>query len=159
MNHLNKVFRKDTKCKWPKQARSALDHLKNALILLYPNRHNPYTLSPYASNYAYSDILIQTVDGPDDLRPIAYTSHSFSDMQQSWPATEKESFCSLPVSFKVLLLLKRCIMYTTLLSSRTIFITLHENTKINCWSMDLSGYIVTFVHVEGSNKIIEDVIS
>ena len=34
-----------------------------------------------ASNYAYSGILTQAVDGPDDLRPISYTSGSFSDTQ------------------------------------------------------------------------------
>ena len=45
-----------------------------------------------ASNYAYSVILTQAVDGPDDLRPIAYTSGSVSDMQQKWSATEREAF-------------------------------------------------------------------
>ena len=32
------------------------------------------------------------VDSPEDLRPIAYTSGSFSYMQQGWSATEKKAF-------------------------------------------------------------------
>ena len=31
-----------------------------------------------ARNYAHSAILTQAVDGPDDLRPIAYSSDYFS---------------------------------------------------------------------------------
>ena len=34
----------------------------------------------------------QAVDGPDDLKPIAYISSSFSKTLQRWPATEKEGF-------------------------------------------------------------------
>ena len=45
-----------------------------------------------SSSYAYSVVLTQAVDGPDDLRPIPYTSGSFPDIQQRWCATEKEAF-------------------------------------------------------------------
>ena len=52
----------------------------------------PYTLFKDASHYAYSGILTQAVDGPNYLRPIAYISGSFYNMQQRWSATEKEAF-------------------------------------------------------------------
>ena len=51
-----------------------------------------YTLSTDASQYAYSGFLTKAIDGSDDLRPIVYTSGSFTDMQQKWSATEKEAF-------------------------------------------------------------------
>ena len=60
-------------------------------ILQCPNKYNPYTLFTNASNYAFSGILTQAVDGPDDLRPIAYTSASFSNMQKV-VYKEKEAF-------------------------------------------------------------------
>ena len=64
----------------------SFEHLKNAFckkpILQYPDTNKPYTLFTAAGNYAYSGILTQAVDDPDDLMPIAYTSDSFSDMQQ-----------------------------------------------------------------------------
>ena len=42
----------------------------------------PYTLFPDASHFAYSGVLTQAVDSPEDLRPIAYTSGLFSYTQQ-----------------------------------------------------------------------------
>ena len=49
----------------------------------------PYTLFTDTSHYASSVVLTQEVDGPHDLRPIAYILGSFSDMQQGWSATEQ----------------------------------------------------------------------
>ena len=49
-------------------------------ILQYPSMNKPYTLFIDASNYAFSGILTQAVNFPDDLRSIAYTSGSFSYM-------------------------------------------------------------------------------
>ena len=49
-----------------------------------------YTLSTDACHYVYSEVLTHAVESPDDLRPIAYTSGSFSDIQQRWSATEKD---------------------------------------------------------------------
>ena len=53
---------------------------------------NLHTLFTDASHYAYSGVLTQAVESPEDLRPIAYTSGSLSDMQQRWSVTEKEAF-------------------------------------------------------------------
>ena len=93
---LNKLLCKDTKLHCSTQCQSAFDHLKDALckkpILQYPNVHKPYTLFTDSSSFVYSSILTQAVDGHHDLRPIAYTSGSFSDSQKRWSATEKEAF-------------------------------------------------------------------
>ena len=60
-------------------------------IIHYPNTEKKtYALFTGTSHYAYSGVLTQAVDGPDDLRPIAYTSVSFSDTQQKWSTTEKK---------------------------------------------------------------------
>ena len=58
-------------------------------ILQYPNIEKPYTLFTDASYYTYSRVLTQAVDGSDDLRPIVYTSGSFTSMQQKWSAAAK----------------------------------------------------------------------
>ena len=69
---------------------------KNALckkaILQHPNINKPYTVFTDTSNYAFSAVHTQAVDGPSDLRPIAYTSGSFSDMQQRWSLTQKGAY-------------------------------------------------------------------
>ena len=58
----------------------------------YPNTEKPYSLFTDTSHYAYSGVLNEVANSPEDLRPIVYTSGSFSDTQQIWSATEKETF-------------------------------------------------------------------
>ena len=94
--HLNKLFKKHAKFQWSLQYQDAFVYLRKVLckehIFQYPNMDNPYTLLPEANQYAYSGVLTQTIAIPDDLRTIAYTSGSFSNMQQRGTATEKETF-------------------------------------------------------------------
>ena len=63
---------------------SAFKHLKKAIcmkpILQYPNVQKSYTLFTDASHFAYSRVLTQAVDNPDELRHIAFTSGFFSNM-------------------------------------------------------------------------------
>ena len=93
---LNELLKKDTKFQWSPKCQAAVKHLKKVLckkpILQYPNREKSYTLFTDISHYAYSGVLTQAVDSPEDLRPTAHTSGSFSDMQQKWSVTEKEDF-------------------------------------------------------------------
>ena len=56
--------------------------------ILIQKNHTPFT---NGSHYVYSGVLTQAVKSPEDLRPISYTSDSFSDMQQRWSAT-REAF-------------------------------------------------------------------
>ena len=90
----NKLFWKNTKFQLSSQCQAAFDHLKCMLckkfILQYPNRNKPYTLFIHVSSHAFSNILTQAVNVPGDLRPIAYTSDSFSNAQQWCSATEKK---------------------------------------------------------------------
>ena len=51
-------------------------------ILEYHKIEKKHTLFTDASYNAYSGVLTQTVDVPDDLWPIVYTSVSFFDTQQ-----------------------------------------------------------------------------
>ena len=83
---LNKQLRKDTKFHWSPQCQAAFKHLKQALckeaILQYPSMEKPYTLFTDLSQYAHSGVLTQAVESFEDLRPVALTLGSFSEMQQ-----------------------------------------------------------------------------
>ena len=96
MKLLNKLAWKDTKFYCSMQCQAAFNHLKNALskipILQYSNINKAYTLFIDASNYAFSIIITQAIDVPDDLRLIAYTSGSFLDVKQGCSSTEKVAF-------------------------------------------------------------------
>ena len=53
-----------------------------------------HTLFTDVNHSAYSGVLTQAVESPDDLRSITYMSGSFSDMQQEWSTTGKEAFAA-----------------------------------------------------------------
>ena len=67
-------------------------------ILQYPNTQKSYSVFIDTSHFAFSGVVNQTVDGPGDLRPIAYISVLFSDTlnsnvnhaEQKWDVTGKK---------------------------------------------------------------------
>ena len=67
--------------------------------------------------------LQDLVGGPDNSRPISFTSGSFSDTQQRCSATEKEAFPA----------------YHSLSKGMKI-------SKLDQWPKELAGYNITFVH-------------
>ena len=97
MKPLNKLLGKDTKFQWSTQCQSAFETSEECILQEAHPYNIPIQISPTplftdVSNYAYSSVLTQVDDGPGDLKPIAYTSSSFSDTQQRWSAIEKETF-------------------------------------------------------------------
>ena len=81
---LNKLLRKDTGFHWLPQCQAAFKNLKQAFfeepILQNPFMEKPYILFTGASHYAYSGVLTQVVEIPEDLRPIAFTLSVFTEM-------------------------------------------------------------------------------
>ena len=82
-------------------------------ILQYPNTEKPDSLFTDASHYAYSGVLTQAVESPEDLIFTAYTSGSLSNMQQKWSATEREAFAVYQFVLKFDLYLRgiECILH------------------------------------------------
>ena len=66
-----------------------------------------FTLFTDESHYANSGVLTHAGENPEDLRPIAYTSGSFSDMKERWSATEKEVFAIYQTVLKFDLYLRK----------------------------------------------------
>ena len=93
---LNRLLRKDTKFQWLQHCQAAFEHLKQALfkgtMLQYPSTTKPYMLYTDASHFTYSGVLTQAFESPEDLRPVAFASGLFSEMQQRWSATKKEAY-------------------------------------------------------------------
>ena len=72
-----------------------------------------YTLFTDASHYAYSGVLTQAVESPEDLRPVVFKSGSFSETQQRWSATEKEAYAvyQAVLKFKLYLSGAKCVSH------------------------------------------------
>ena len=128
-------------------------------ILQYPNTEKPYTIFSDASHYAYSEVLTHAAYGCDDLSPIAYTSGLFSDMQQKWTATEKETFAVYQVCSQVWLVLKRSRVHIMLWSQAEPFLSKGiAVSKLEWWAMGWQ-IIIIFVHIMGRKNILADAIS
>ena len=106
-------------------------------------------------------VLIQAGDSPGDLRPIAYISGLFPDMQQKSSATEKEAF---PVYQSVLKfhLYLRGVEILLHCNHKLLESFLSKDSKIHklsrC-SMKLADCNITFVHIRGKNNVLADATS
>ena len=113
-----------------------------------------------ASNYAYFGVLHQAVSGPVDLRPIAYTLGSYSDMQERWSVTEKEAFAVYQSVSKFNLYLRetQCILHCHHKPLEPFLSCEMKIPKLDHWSVEQSGYNLTFGHIKGTTsrlKILE----
>ena len=95
-NLLNNLLHRETPFVRSEECQSCFEQLKEALckplILQWPDPAKPYMLFCHASNFTCAGVPSQTQDNPKDIGPIAYTSDSFSPVQQCWCATEKECY-------------------------------------------------------------------
>ena len=91
---LTLLTRQQVKFKWMLEHQAAFVHLKNAIvqapILHYPNPNKTYIVYTDASDDACGAQLSQEHDGTEF--PIAFLSHTFSEMQHKWSTTKQETF-------------------------------------------------------------------
>ena len=142
---------------------------REKLLIYFKRQQNekstqkPYMLLTDASHYAYSGVLTQAVESPEDLRPVTFTftSGSFSEKQQRWSATEMKSYVVYQSMLKFDLYLRRpkCVLHCDHKPLKPFLPKGVKIPKVNRWSMDLVDYNITFVHIKGKPNILEDVIS
>ena len=127
----------------------------------YPNTAKPYTSFTDASHHAYSGVLSHVVQSPDDLKLIACTSGSFSDIQLGWSATEKEAFAVYHSVLKFNLYLRGA-EHTLCCDHKPLESFLSKGIKIpklNKCSVELADYNLTFIHIKGKNNVLVNAIS
>ena len=114
----------------------------------------PYILFTDGSHYACSEALTQAVESPEDLRPVAFTLRSFSEMQQRWSATKKEANAvyKFILKFDLYLIGAKCVLHCDH-KPRGLKIP-----KLNRCSMELADYNVMFVHIKYKHNILADAI-
>ena len=107
----------------------------------------PYTLFTDSSHYAQAGVLTQTVDSPEDLRPIVYTSGSFFNMQQKWSANEKEAFAAHQsvIKFDLYLRGEECILHCNHKLLEPFLFKDIKIPKLNRCSMELADYNIILI--------------
>ena len=156
-----------TKFQWTQQCQAAFKHLKQALcrepIPQCPctENHTLYTFFTDLSHYAYSSILTQAVDRPEDLKPVAFTPGLFSEMQQRLSTTKKEAYAVYQSILQFDLYLRGA-DYMLCCDHKLLKPFLSKGIKIpklNRLSMESAGCNIKFVHIKGKHNILEDAIS
>ena len=106
-------------------------------------------------------VLTQAIDSLEDLRPIVYTSGSFSDMQQRWSATEKEALAVYQSVLKSDLYLtgEECIFCCNHKPFEPFLSKGIKIPKLNRLSLKLAEYNMTFLHINDRKIILADAIS
>ena len=96
---ITNLLKKNTPFVWSDKCQLALEYLKeifcNKPLLQFPDPNKPYILYTDDSNNAYSGVLCQPVDNNQDIRTVAYFSGTFTALNRSWCATEKEAYAVL----------------------------------------------------------------
>ena len=120
-----------------------------------------YTLFTDTSHCAYSGVLNQAVNSPEDLRLIAYTPGSFSNGSKDGLQQKKEAFAIHQSVLKFDLYLKgaECILYCNHKPLETFLTKGIKIPMLNRWSMELADYNITFVHIKGKNNLLVGAIS
>ena len=106
------------------------------------------------SHYAYSGVPTQAFERPADLRPIEYTSGSFSDAHQKWSETKKDPlvvFQSVP-QFDFYLIEAECLLCCDYKLLEPFLSKGIKIPKLKRWSIELVDYNITFVHIKGKNE-------
>ena len=89
------LLKKDVPFIWTTSCDRALTDLKTALteapVLAQPDYTRPFQLSVDASGVGCGAVLEQE-DEAGNIRPIAYTSHTFSDTEGRYPCPHQEAF-------------------------------------------------------------------
>ena len=130
-------------------------------ILQHPDPAKPYVLFCDASNYAFAWVLTQAHNNHEDLRPIAYTSSSFSLVQQCWCANWKECYAIYQsiLKFDFYLQGSICTLRCDHKSLEHFLMSGMKIQKLDRWALELSDYNLNFIYIKGNDNILADTIS
>ena len=142
---------------------TAFLHLKEAIvqtpILHYPNPNKKYTVYTDASDDACRAQLSQEHNGTEFL--VAFLSHTFTETQQKWSATEQEAFGVYYAITKWNYYLQGTdIIVRNNHKPLAHFLNgKNTNNKINRWSLELAMYNISFEWISGARNKAADCLS
>ena len=160
---LTMLTRMDIKFEWKETHHCTFMKLKDAIIqapiLRYLDTTKPYIVYTDASNNACGAQLSQMHNEAEF--PVAFLSHTFTDIQRRWSTPEQEAY-------GIYFAIKKWNYY---LQGADIIVQndqkplawflngKNENTKINRWGLELASYNITFEWISGAKNKAADCLS
>ena len=129
------------------------------VYLRYPDPSADYVWYTYASKYAYTGVITQTIDGTD--HPVAYTSGFFRGSQLNWAALTNEAYA-------IYMSIKKLSFYldSAQIRLRSDHLPLKKflekntmNAKVNNWTVELESQNINFEFIAGTKIVLTDTLS
>ena len=135
------------------------DSIIQAPILCYPNPSKRYIVYTDASDDTCGAQLTQKHDGTEF--PIAFLSHTFSEIQRKWSTTEQEAYGVYYAITKWNYYLQGAdIIVRNDHKPLTKFLNRkNANNKVNRWGLELATYNITFEWISGAKNKAADCLS
>ena len=157
------ITHQQAKFEWTPTHHNAFLTLKESVIqaqiLHYPNLKKCYKVYTDASNDAYGAQLSQEHDGTEF--PIAFLSHTFTDIQKKWSTTEQEAYGVYYTVMKWNYYLQgsEMIVHNNHKPLARFLNGKNANNKVNRWGLELATYNITFKWISGACNKAADCLS
>ena len=160
---LTLLTRQQVKFVWTPEHQTAFLHLKEAIaqapILHYPNPNKKYIVYMDASDNTCRAQLYQEHNGTEF--PIAFLSHTFTEIQRKWSTMEQEAYGIYYAITKWNYYLQGAdIIVKNDHKPLAQFLNgKNANNKVNRWSLELATYNITFEWILGAKNKAADCLS
>ena len=164
MVNLRSLLRKGTPFTWTSAHEAEFDDMKHALtspdnMLHHPDFTKPFEVHTDASKHGCGAMLGQVADGK--LRPVKFSSRSFSPTESRWPTTHQELFavkwglehyCPYILGRKIKVVTDHAnLKWLTSISPK--------QSKLAHWCLSVAEFDFTIEHRAGSVHVVPDAIS
>ena len=150
---------------WTDEAIIAFNELKQRCqsvdTLTHPDMNKPFHVFTDASKYGLGGMLAQEIDGK--IKPVAYCSKVFTDIQTRWHVSEQELYAAIYCveRWSSLLRYKKFILHTDHKNLQKLFNTAmnFRSGKLFRWAVRLQDYHFECRYIKGKDNIMADYLS
>jgi len=159
---LHKLTHKKAKFEWTPIHDKAFSDIKKSIMsepVLAPYDLKKYTVDRCdASRMGVGGVLLQG-ENDDSLRPIAYVSKSFNEVQQRWDTFDQEAFAVVHVlnKFRHFLIGRPFILETD--HRNLVHLQSATTAKIERWYLRIADFSFETRHVPGRLNVVADFLS
>nr|GEZ03615.1 reverse transcriptase domain-containing protein [Tanacetum cinerariifolium] len=139
--------------------RTLKDKLTEALILIAPNRDQPFKLMCDASDYAVGAVLGQRIE--KHFRPIHYTSKTMNQAEANYTTTKKEMLAVVYAfkKFRSYLIMNKSIVYTDHSALKYLFAKKDAKARLLRWILLLQEFDFKVIDTRGAENYAADHLS
>ena len=162
----NRMTSKKFKWKWNEENQRSIDEIideiSDDLIRYIPDFSKKFWLNTDASSIGYGGFLYQKQD--EKVKPVLFFSKFFSEQERKWSVVEREMFAIVSAFQKCKRFIEgRHFMLLTDHKPLLNLIKQHNerrlSNKLTRWSIFVSSFDFTIIHVKGSDNLVADLLS